>query len=139
MKAASQQSGGGRGGGRYPARRRRWWDRFPKTAGFILTMAMHVVFVVGPSVVWHVLARWGVPVAYRFGRILEWSGFKHEAAPLLVGIVQIPYVVVAMLVLIAVGRGRIAVGVLIGAVFTFLLNAAACVALLGLLAKATHG
>jgi len=103
-----------------------WVARHPKTFGFLILLALHVVFIGGPTL----LA--GVPLQAPDGNLSnlvvlgEWTGLKREAGPLLIGIVQLFYVVPAVLLTLKLRRPAVATGIVWGAVVTFVVNMAGC-------------
>jgi hypothetical protein len=66
--------------------RNAWWDRSPIAAGVCLTVLLHVVFIVGVLAMTAANFEW-----------LRTSAFK--LAPLVIGLYQIPYVAVAVVLL----------------------------------------
>ncbi len=100
--------------------------RHPRTVGFVILLALHVVFVGGPTL----LA--GVPLQAPDGNLSnlvalgEWTGFKREAGPLLIGIVQLFYVIPAVLLTLKLRHPAVAKGIVWGAVVTFVVNMAGC-------------
>jgi hypothetical protein len=56
----------------------------------------------------------------------EWTGFKHESVPLLIGVVQLYYVIPAVLLALKLKYPAVAKGILQAAIATFVLNAGGC-------------
>jgi hypothetical protein len=56
----------------------------------------------------------------------EWTGLKHDAVPYLIGIVQLYYVIPAVLLTLKLKYPTVARGIVHAALATFLLNAAGC-------------
>lgn len=87
-------------------------SRGGRTVGFLLTMLMHVGFI-------------GLPILLG-ATIPAWFPVKAGAVPLLIGLLQWPYVALAYGVLRAAGLDGVAAGVMRGAVMTALVNMAGC-------------
>ena len=85
--------------------------RHPQLMGAALLVALHTLFVLGQK-----YGAWPG----------EWTGLKPEASYLLIGIVQLYYVVPATLLALKLGYAAVAMGMVKGALVTFLLNLAGC-------------
>lgn len=103
-----------------------WAARHPQLVGAFILVALHVVFVLGPLAL-SLLAFFSQSRFFsNWMWIGEWIGFKHDAVPFLVGIVQLYYVIPAALLALKLKRPAVAKGIVHGALVTFLLNAAGC-------------
>jgi hypothetical protein len=85
--------------------------RHPQVVGVLLLVAMHALLAFGP---------------FALGLPAMWAGLKPEAAPLLIGVVQLFYVIPATLLALKLGHPAVALGIVKGAGVTFLLNLGAC-------------
>lgn len=103
-----------------------WVRRHPRTAGVLLLIGLHLLFIGLPLL----LASMPVGSAGRGTSsgvsILEWTGLKGEVAPLLIGLVQLYYVIPATLLLLKLRWPDVAKGIVMGAVATFVLNLGGC-------------
>ncbi|MGE3179699.1 MAG: hypothetical protein AB7O32_19655 [Vicinamibacterales bacterium] len=100
--------------------------RHPKTVGFLILLALHVVFIGGPTLLSGVALQAPDGNLSNLVALGEWTGFKREAGPLLIGIVQLFYVVPAVLLTLKLRRPAVATGIVWGAVATFVVNMAGC-------------
>jgi hypothetical protein len=91
-----------------------WSARHPRIIGALLLVALDAAFL-------------------PFGA--SFLGLKPEAGTYLIGLVQVAYVVPALILLMKLGRGEMAKGMLFAALATFLLNAAGCAVFLWTLSK----
>jgi hypothetical protein len=103
-----------------------WASRHPQMVGVFILLALHLVFVVGPLAVSSLPSALQRPYFTNWLWIGEWTGFKHEAVPFLIGIVQLYYVVPAVLLALKLRYPAVAKGIAHAALATFLLNAAGC-------------
>jgi hypothetical protein len=103
-----------------------WTSRHPKLVGVLILLALHCVFALGPL---------GLPALTNsshnqffedWSAIREWTGFKRNAVPPLIGIVQLYYVVPAVLLALKLQYPAVAKGIVHGTLVIFLLNAADC-------------
>ncbi|MSQ71342.1 MAG: hypothetical protein EXR27_08660 [Betaproteobacteria bacterium] len=103
-----------------------WVSTHPKTFGLLILLGLHAVFVLGPIVISSLgfFARGDASSAWTW--LPEWTGFKHEAVPLLIGVVQLYYVIPAVLLALKLKYPAVAKGILQAAIATFLLNAGGC-------------
>jgi hypothetical protein len=90
-----------------------WLARHPRSAGVGILVALHAIF----------LALRGLYVG------------KPEAAVLLLGVLQLFYVVPAVILMLKLGRVELAKGMGLAALATFLANAAGCGAMLVFLSR----
>jgi hypothetical protein len=88
--------------------------RHPRVLGVLILAALHGVVVVLPA---------------------EWIGLKREASLMLIGVVQIAYVIPAVLLLLKLRRPEVAKGMVIGAAITFIVNLVGCAAMFGALSR----
>lgn len=103
-----------------------WASTHPKMVGLFILLALHTVFVLGPiGLSSHAFFSWG-SASSGWMWLSEWTGFKHEAVPLLIGVIQLYYVIPAILLALKLQYPAVAKGILHGALVTFLLNAAGC-------------
>lgn len=100
--------------------------RYPRTVGFLILVALHVVFIGGPTLLSGVALQAPDGNLSNLVALGEWTGFKREAAPLLIGIVQLFYVIPAVLLTLKLRYPAVAKGIVWGAVVTFLLNLGGC-------------
>jgi len=100
--------------------------RHPKTVGFLILLALHVVFVGGPTLLSGMALQAPDGNLSNLVALGEWTGFKREAAPLLIGIVQLFYVIPAVLLTLKLRYPVVAKGIVWGAVVTFVVNLAGC-------------
>ena len=105
---------------------RGWVARHPGTVGFLILVALHVVFVGGPTLLAGVALRAPDGNLANLVALGEWTGLKREAGPLLIGIVQLFYVIPAVLLSLKLRHPEVAKGIVWGAVVTFVLNLAGC-------------
>ena len=98
--------------------------RHPQLVGVLLLIALHALFLLGPAA----LSMWVAgPGGGLFGASpAEWAGLKPEAGYLLLGIVQLFYVIPATLLALKLRHPGIATGIVKGAIVTFLVNMAGC-------------
>ena len=100
--------------------------RHPRTVGFLILLALHVVFVGGPTLLSGVALQAPEGNLSNLVALGEWTGFKREAGPLLIGIVQLFYVIPAVLLALKLRRPAVAKGIVWGAVVTFVVNLGGC-------------
>lgn len=103
-----------------------WASSHPKTFGLFILLGLHAVFVLGPIGISSLAFFSGAGAVSGLMWLPEWTGFKHEAVPLLIGIVQLFYVIPAMLLALKLHYPSVAKGIFHGALATFLLNLSAC-------------
>ena len=104
-----------------------WGARHPTLTGVLILLGLHAVFAVVPFALSSLaLSSSGDRFSLNWVSIGEWTGFKHEAVPLLVGIVQLYYVIPAVLLALKLRVPAVARGIVLGALATFLLNATGC-------------
>jgi hypothetical protein len=94
--------------------------------GVLILLALHCVFTLGPIGLSSLAVSSQNQFFVNWGAIGEWTGFKHDAVPLLIGIVQLYYVIPAVLLALKLQYPVVAKGIVHGALVTFLLNAAGC-------------
>jgi hypothetical protein len=100
--------------------------RYPRTVGVLILLALHVAFIVAPAMAASSSFRLPGGEAAHWLAIGEWTGLERGAAPLLIGLVQLLYVIPAVLLALKLHRPKVAKGILIGAVGTFVVNLAGC-------------
>jgi hypothetical protein len=103
-----------------------WISTHPKTSGLFILLGLHAVFVLGPIGLSSLAFFSGGSASSGWMWLPEWTGFKHEAVPLLIGVVQLYYVIPAVLLALKLRYPAVAKGILHAALATFLLNAAGC-------------
>jgi hypothetical protein len=103
---------------------RGWTSRHPQIVGVLILIALHAFFVLGPRALSMLFPGAGV---VPFGAWpAEWAGLKAEAGVLLIGIVQLLYVIPATLLALKLRHPAVATGIVKGAIVTFLVNLAGC-------------
>lgn len=103
-----------------------WIGRHAGLTGALILLGLHVLFVLGPMALSsaHIVSQSRLlPNAASLG---EWTGLKHDAVPYLIGIVQLYYVIPAVLLTVKLKYPTVAKGIVHAALATFLLNAAGC-------------
>jgi len=103
-----------------------WASTHPKMVGLFILLGLHGVFVLGPIGLSSLAFFSGFGASSSWIWLPEWTGFKHEAVPLLIGVVQLYYVIPAVLLALKLKYPAVAKGILHAALATFLLNAAGC-------------
>lgn len=103
-----------------------WASTHPKTVGLFILLGLHAVFVLGPVGLSSLAFFSGVGASSGWMWLPEWTGFKHEAVSLFIGVVQLYYVIPAILLALKLKYPTVAKGILHAALATFLLNAAGC-------------
>jgi hypothetical protein len=111
---AQAQSSAGRG----------WASRHPQLVGFLLLIALHALFLLAPGVLSALLQ--GQDGGFSSASPAEWAGLKREAGGLLIGVVQLFYVIPATLLALKLRHPGVATGIVKAAIVTFLLNLAGC-------------
>lgn len=103
-----------------------FFARHPRATGALILLVLHAVFIAGP---WALSAtplptlKDGYPNYVSLG---SWSGIKHDAAPLLIGFVQVFYLLPAMLLTLKLRQPEVAKGMLLAAIATLVLNLGGC-------------
>lgn len=85
--------------------------RHPQLMGALLLIALHALFLLGGRFV---------------ASPAEWAGLKPEAGGLLIGVVQLFYVIPATLLALKLRHPAVATGIVKAAIVTFLVNLAGC-------------
>ena len=103
-----------------------WASGHPKTVGWLILLTLHLVFAVSPYALAQLAFSSHPPALSGSMWLGEWTGFKREASLLLLGIVQLFYVIPAILLTLKLHHPMVAKGILHGALVTFFLNLSAC-------------
>jgi hypothetical protein len=103
---------------------RGWASRHPQLVGFLLLFALHACFLLGPLALAPLTSgtSGGLPGVWP----AEWAGLKPQAGALLIGIVQLFYVIPTTLLALKLRHPAVATGIVKGAIVTFVLNMSAC-------------
>ena len=80
----------------------------PQLTGVAVLIVLHLLFIASLQV------------------FPEWTGLKKDASPMLIGLVQLYYVIPATLLALKLRRPAVAMGILKGALVTFVLNLVSC-------------
>jgi hypothetical protein len=107
-----------------PAAGRGWASRHPQIVGFLLLIALHAFFLLGPTALTTLTHGASGPLLGMWPA--EWAGLKPEAGPLLIGVVQLLYVIPVTLLALKMRYPAVATGIVKGAIVTFLVNMAGC-------------
>lgn len=107
-----------------PAAARAWASRHPQLVGFLLLIALHAFFLLGPMAL--TILTQGTSAGLLGLWPAEWLGLKSEAGALLIGIAQLLYVIPVTLLALKMRYPAVAMGIVKGAIVTFLVNMAGC-------------
>jgi hypothetical protein len=107
--------------------------RHPQLVGVLLLIALHALFLLGPTALVVLSGGTSGPLLGMWPA--EWAGLKSEAGPLLIGIVQLFYVIPATLLALKMRYPAVATGIVKGAIVTFLVNMGGCGFMLWQLSK----
>jgi hypothetical protein len=104
--------------------------------GFFVILAEHVIFIGGPILATAMIYRrlHGFPYGWT-NFLTQVSIVKPEAAPLVPGFVQLPYVAATVTLAFLLGRKRFMQGAILGAIVTFVLNLVGCLAVGAVLSR----